>query len=320
MKKLFPFVLALFFFSCRDDSVPNFNSNTQTIWNINNVFAANNFKSIAFTSANTGYIAGNSFPNDSTKLLKTIDGGLNWSRVLMPSGSSDIVSMDWLDDNNGYLIGGFNKIYKTTNGGTSFTEQIPNATPLRDIDFFDAGHGYGVGYSNTIVRTNNGGLVWDSLSSTVSDSINYYSVKTFSWNDAIACGDSGKIVRIFNSTQTDTATSNTTNGLNSIYFVNVSVGYCVGQNATVLRTLNGGATWLRSFLTIGNHFNDVVFINESTGYCVGENGIILKTSNSVSTWSVEASHTSDYLRSIIIFGDKGWIVGESGTVLSGQIR
>jgi photosystem II stability/assembly factor-like uncharacterized protein len=46
-------------------------------------------------------------------------------------------------------------VYRTTNGGTTWT-----SAALTDIDFADAMHGWAVGPAGLVVRTSNGGLTW----------------------------------------------------------------------------------------------------------------------------------------------------------------
>jgi photosystem II stability/assembly factor-like uncharacterized protein len=73
---------------------------------------------VVFTSDETGFIVYQQF------IYKTIDGGQNWTTVLslQPSNnkyphSAYFRSIAFIDDEEGYAVGDFEKIFHTTDGG-----------------------------------------------------------------------------------------------------------------------------------------------------------------------------------------------------------
>ena len=86
-----------------------------------------------------------------------------------------------------------------------------------------------------------------------------------------------------------TQTSGVTEALNSVYFVDQSNGYIVGNNGSVFKTTDGGAHWVSVLSTqqlFSVHFTDV-----NTGYAVGNSGTIIKTTNGGANWTTQTSNT-----------------------------
>jgi photosystem II stability/assembly factor-like uncharacterized protein len=80
--------------------------------------------------------------------------------------------------------------------------------------------------------------------------------------------------------------SGTTNYLQSVHFVNATTGWAVGNANTILKTTNGGATWLAqtSPLVSTSNLTDVYFINSNEGAITVENNKILYTTDGGTNW------------------------------------
>lgn len=72
--------------------------------------------------------------------------------------------------------------------------------------------------------------------------------------------------------------SGTTQDLHAIFFPTDAIGYAVGKNGTILRSINGGVTW-ESKSTGSANYNDVLFFSSKEGYVLGSNGKLLKTTD-----------------------------------------
>jgi photosystem II stability/assembly factor-like uncharacterized protein len=75
------------------------------------------------------------------------------------------------------------------------------------------------------------------------------------------------------------------NHLNSIKFISDEIGWAVGDYGTIIRTMDGGATWIQQFSGTTENLKDVYFITSSTGIIVGTYGLILRTSDGGTTWT-----------------------------------
>ena len=71
--------------------------------------------------------------------------------------------------------------------------------------------------------------------------------------------------------------SKTTENIYDIFFVDENVGYCIGANGTIIKTVNSGENW--SDISFNSQdINQIYFINSETGIIVGDNNIY-KTTN-----------------------------------------
>ncbi|MFD1095599.1 YCF48-related protein [Salegentibacter chungangensis] len=106
--------------------------------------------------------------------------------------------------------------------------------------------------------------------------------------------------------------------LHSVYFLNETTGYAVGDLGKIIKTTDGGESW--SLQNTGSYILfDVFFANENTGYAVGNHHTILKTEDGGATWVRQESGTYKALNSVYFTDENtGVIVGESGVILTTQ--
>jgi len=105
-------------------------------------------------------------------------------------------------------------------------------------------------------------------------------------------------------------TSNTSNSLKSLSFVNSATGWVAGANGIVLKTTNAGTTWSNQTTNIPSNINGIYFSNASTGWFVGDGGIIKSTTDGGNTWTSQNSTTSINLQAVqFIDATTGWVVG-----------
>lgn len=111
-----------------------------------------------------------------------------------------------------------------------------------------------------------------------------------------------------------TITSNVSTHLNDLYFTNNAVGYVVGANGVILKTINNGESFnvLNSGTT--ETLNSIFFKNSNSGFCVGNNGIILSTNNGGQTWNnVSIPGMNSHIKSIFFINESiGYFAGQNG--------
>jgi len=132
-----------------------------------------------------------------------------------------------------------------------------------------------------------------------------------------AVGAGGRIVATQDAGFTwDLQTSNTTDDLNSVWFVTSSEGWAVGANGTVRHTVNGGATWAIVVTGVASeNLFDVVFTHPDTGFVVGATGVILRTVDGGMTWT-RKNPVSLNLNSVSFATTRdGWAVGDNGVIV-----
>lgn len=101
--------------------------------------------------------------------------------------------------------------------------------------------------------------------------------------------------------------------IEKFYFVNNLVGFAVGNSGNIVKTIDGGLTWVSqdSTLGFGNDFSSVYFVNEDVGYVCSNKGDVLKTIDGGNTWVVQSVSTAS-LNDIFFFDlMKGVAIGGS---------
>ena len=75
------------------------------------------------------------------------------------AGSEGFRDVFFIDASTGWVVG--SSIYKTTDGGTSWTKQYGNSSSELDaISFSDPLNGWATGYNNLVLHTTDGGQTW----------------------------------------------------------------------------------------------------------------------------------------------------------------
>ena len=84
----------------------------------------------------------------------------NWKVTTNINATVDFYGVHFTDDNTGYAVGTVGSIYKTVDGGITWTAQTSNTTQtLNEIFFPTATTGYAVGNNGTIRKTVDGGSI-----------------------------------------------------------------------------------------------------------------------------------------------------------------
>jgi len=114
-----------------------------------------------------------------------------------------------------------------------------------------------------------------------------------------------------------TLPSKTFNSLNSIYFINDSTGYACGSQGVVIKTTDGGNSWIILSDSSSISLNSMLFINNRLGFIVGEKGTILNTTDAGASWQKTNWDTTISFFKVCFLKNNstGFIVGANGTIL-----
>jgi len=171
---IFHFIDANNGWACGSQSIYHYVANTTNggaSWSVQYVDStAGNFQAIQFTDLSNGWAVG-----DSSKIIKTTDGGINWTPVtntgINPASKSKCLfflnaDTGWIGTNDGVPDMNPDRIILyTDDGGSSWTKQnLPIAGAVFSIFFWDANNGWYAGeygdslsFSGIIAHTTNGG-------------------------------------------------------------------------------------------------------------------------------------------------------------------
>jgi len=283
------------------------------------------FTSVSFPDTNIGYVSGSNYSDNKGIIIKTSNGGTDWSLVCYDTASSILTSVFFVNADTGYAAGYFgsmtNTILKTVDGGNSWIRQYytNSAKGFTSIYFINADTGYIVGNS-IILKTINGGASWINQSTGISNILT--SVYFSNSDTGYAVGDFGAIMKTTDggSNWESTPISIGWGDLSSVYFINSDTGYIVGFGETgpttgfplIYKTNDGGLTNISQASMSPYVLYSVYFLDANIGYIVGAGGKIQMTTNCGSTWTSQTSGTSQPLFSVQ-FTDTvtGYIVGNN---------
>ncbi len=275
------------------------------------------------------------------------------SPVSTPSNRHDDIV--FVDENTGWIISGSDNVYKTDDGGLSWTLQFAPDTGmlrLRSIAMANENTGW-IGTVNgsasrVLYETRDGGERWTNISSRIRGStprglcglwaVNsnvVYGVGSFFEDPWFIKSNDGGI------TWSSRILGGNVRTLIDVYFQNEDVGIAVGGtgssfdgNAIILRTTNRGASWTEVFQStrapgvMGEWGWKISFPTELTGYVSveynnappGQSAKVLKTLDGGLTWTellIPGSTESAGLQGIgFLTADTGWATGRGTTSMT----
>jgi photosystem II stability/assembly factor-like uncharacterized protein len=261
-----------------------------------------NLSGVHFTDSMNGWaVGGMKYPSKNI-LLKTGNGGKNWTEVTTDT-SLCYNAVYFVDADTGFVVGEGGILLRTTDGGNSWDiRKIDDYIGYGWLDVFDlfaitftdkqtgwiVGFGY---YGNQIYKTTDCGRTWQ-------------------WNEHILAP------KIFV-------------GLNDICFTDKNNGFIAGNEGAFLKTTNGGTTWQYQNLWEKyqnedyQYFPSVFFTDSLKGWIVGGNyyAFILKTTDGGENWTEEANNNNEMMHNFykIRFSSEpannaGWIIGQFGMI------
>jgi len=277
-----------------------------------------------FANANTGFIGAGSQTAFSSNILKTTNGGLNWTNVYS-SASNYLYNISGYDENN--IMGSMSNgtLIRTTNGGTNWIETQNALTPfIYNISFLNSNTGFAVGGNGYISRTTNGGLNWDSVASPQTN-WSFFQVKIVSSSEIYVVGDPLYLYKT-----TDLGNSWTSLQI-SVPNINTYIWYSVekagtdliisGDYGVVAKSSNGGSTWTSNNTQYNTQIINGIFSIPGTGkiWFAGRPSSagkqILFTSNNGNNWiPMGTGSTEEFFAISMINSNTGYVSANNSKV------
>jgi photosystem II stability/assembly factor-like uncharacterized protein len=262
------------------------------------------------------------------KLLHSTDFGSSWN--IIPSGSANgLFSVSFAPGSKiGWIVGQGGVIQKSTDGGKTWTTQggklfmtdecraaggDPDATdesdkcplaPLFAVSAIDENNAVAIGDRSIITVTKDGGKTWNTstLRPVVAPTEDEDPNAGIAFEDPV---------------------------LYDVQFLTPQLGFVVGEFGKILKTTDGGATWLdKQGSLVGDEYFDIMelptffdvdFRGENEGYAVGLEGRVARTTDGGETWAWVEHNVEDYdapFYSVeILPGGTVWGVGGSGQAI-----
>jgi photosystem II stability/assembly factor-like uncharacterized protein len=238
---------------------------------------AANLHAIHFRTANLGLVVG-----DSGTVLKTENGGMDWTLSKISSIQSNLNAISFASDSVGYAVSSGGDWLKTTDGGSTWNVLANKAREaLFAVTAFSEDIAFGVGAVGTAYRRDNISLTEvmfktnASLFGVLADSVGHF----------VIVGEGGQIYLSsdigynFNGIQNNEPTS-----LFAVCHVNSETLIAAGERGKILRSTTGGKSWSSISTSILNDLQAIHFPTSKVGYILGGGGIVLKTEDAGVTW------------------------------------
>jgi photosystem II stability/assembly factor-like uncharacterized protein/phosphodiesterase/alkaline phosphatase D-like protein len=214
----------------------------------------------------------------------------NWKLSATINPSVTFNGVHFTSDHTGYAVGTGGSIYKTINGGLSWTAQTSNTTQnLNDVYFPSVNTGYVIGENGTIRKTIDAGVTWTTVTApgVVTTSLN--EVQFLDDNNGFIVAAGGRIKKTTNGgTSWTTPVSGTINDIQGLHFTDLTTGYFVASGGLIKKSIDAGGTWSTLTVATTENLNDIFFIG-STGYACGTNGQVWQTVDGGTSWNFKSN-------------------------------
>lgn len=209
--------------------------------------------------------------------------------------NTSLLDIDFVNENTGWACGDDGVVVKTTNGGMNWVQQNTGLFKrLEGIDAVDANIIYSVGWFQTIIKSTNGGSNWmiirDGPTGVGSTFFKCFFINVNTgW---LLRSGGGYVLKTTNGgISFDSVITN--NSFNrDIYFKDANTGVICGDGAWVIRSTDGGISWVQiplPLLTGAPNLYRMSFVG-NTGWTIGEGSesglgkLVFKTTDFGITW------------------------------------
>ncbi len=289
-------------------------------WTAYNIGINADLNRIQFLNENVGYIGASTNFDEPGYILKTIDGGNNWSIVHESLALESLVDMVFITEEIGYVANMKNTLQYTIDGGISWSEK-PELFEIniRKLHFIDQLNGFIITDIGKLYKTMDAGESYLEITTT-----GLYAVKSLiflnnnlgyawdAWGNYTKTTDGGL-------TWLDDPYEELMNtGMyqyNDIFAVSETEVYAFHDGCDIAKTLNGGVSWEIIYSNIHNQITKVAVKPNGQFVAVGLGGLIM-TSNDMANWTVrQKGYVKGNVNSISIVSESiAYIAGDFSTI------
>jgi photosystem II stability/assembly factor-like uncharacterized protein len=246
---------------------------------------------IFFLNKRLGWAIANDYFFFGTTILKTTNGGINWSADRFPDSSKIIYTVYYLDSLNGFLAGYSGALLRTTDAGNSWNQMyidsnIVSHFPIEKVSFINPQFGVACGgvidISGVIWYSTNFGSTWKPFSAAPEP------LYDITWLDSLRAfgtgGDYEYGCSFVKSYDGGKEWIYDTTGIFGIgqklaFRTNYEIWIPCGFSERWAVSVDTGNTWTSVLVPDTSAVYDAVFIDSTHGWAVGEDGAIYKFNN-----------------------------------------
>jgi photosystem II stability/assembly factor-like uncharacterized protein len=212
-------------------------------------------------------------------VLRSNDGGLNWTRQRAPTAAG-LLAVDFVGPRRGWAVGRNGTIVATSDGGELWQAQAAGtAEHLLAVDFVDEKTGFAVGNLATALRSRDGGRSWQAM-------------KVVSEGDPTLCG---------------------------VALCDAATGVVVGELGLIARTSDGGNSFTRVDGAVpGDTLFGLAELGPEVLLAVGAGGRMVLSRDRGQTFTAVDSGVTDNLFGVGGVAGHVVVTGDAGTVLQAK--
>jgi len=263
-------------------------------WVIQDSQTENEIVDVFFLNRNLGWASAWNYTNEpfGTLLLKTTNGGLEWTAEVYREDNLFITTILFTDSLNGWMGGRPHALVRTIDGGVNWQQaNIDTMTftffPVLNIQFYNFQYGYACGgkfdIAGVIWRTTNGGDSWTPIDPIYAPPDEIWQMHFFDSLNVLGVGGDPDFfgVGFIKTTDAGNSWDYTEIGIlgtaRAVSFRTGSQGWApVPQAHSLVYTLDSAKTWTEVNAPDSSAIYDLIFPDSLHGFAAGEEGAILK--------------------------------------------
>ncbi|MES2688821.1 MAG: YCF48-related protein, partial [Bacteroidota bacterium] len=258
--------------------------------------------------------------NYGRQLYRSGDGGNTWAYTTGQIANTYPNAFYFTSADTGFVVGDKGYIYKTVNGGASYTTIPRPYQHYKDITFTSKTTGFIVGNgrmnvqpadSAFILKTTDGGSTWSYFN--LGHTENMTAITFFDENNGCAVGNMGRIhVTNDGGATWSPRIISITNTLYDVSMPAANVIYAAGYNVFV-QSVNGGSNWtnVNTGQTGFPTYSGMYFMDSANGYVAYPSGLLTKTN---SVWSRFTKINTSLLHVHFLNATHGFATGNDGYI------
>jgi len=239
---------------------------------------------------------------------------------------------------NAWAVGYWGAVLRSDDAGETWTPvETPTDRALYAVSFADASHGWAVGEGGALLRSEDGGRSWTSLDFELRDPLdgspleklpNLFGVAAVSPTDVWVVGDLGTVLHSLNGRRFEPvaippealADDNIPERIfNSVRFADHERGWIAGEFGTLLRTTDGGTTWIGDRQLEGAiedvYLFDLAVNGDGWAIAGGVGGVALESRDAGGSWKALPALTTAGIFGAAVRGTRGILAGDRGVLL-----
>ncbi len=257
------------------------------------------------------------------KVLRTTDGGKNWS-VLSLSGTKNwFHGLSHLSSSTVVGVGQYANILLSNDGGASWQQNPQDKTKHsgRSVFFIDSKTGWSAGHNGFILHTTDAGASWQVQRGSSDKKQPQYSeslqdIAFYDASNGFAVGLDGLMLRStdggasWTPVAEDWAVAEANDDLFAVAMLSAEHIFVVGATGRIMRSTDAGESWQVLPSPVSFTLYDIDFLNSKEAYIAGTGGTVLYSNDAGESWHAQNTGTSDALfRLHFVDANTGWAVG-----------